>query len=246
MQLDKYKCIAHRGLHGEKLDILENTLQAFEKAVNHGYAIELDVQLTKDGKIVVFHDYSLNRMTGKNILLKDVTVDDLQKITLRESNETIPTLEDVLKLVDGKVSLLIEVKNEGRVGKLEHTLKDTLSKYNGEFMLESFNPFVVNYFKNNTDYICGILTCKSYNSLKMKLLGAIINLYIKLNIKKFDFIAYKLEDITKKFVLKAKKYNVPLMLWTISNTESYNKALEYSENIIFENILPKNCNNKFN
>ena len=186
MNNENYKYIAHRGLHNKELNILENTLEAFKNAMNYNYAIELDVQLTKDEQVVVFHDYNLKRMTGKNIYMNDITLNELKKITLKGSFSTIPTLKEVLNLVNGKVPLLIEIKNEGKVSKLEDKLIDVLNGYNGKVMLESFNPFVVKYLKKNTNYLCGILICRMYNSIKGKIIGSILNLLLLLNILNFD------------------------------------------------------------
>lgn len=236
MDLEKYKYIAHRGLHNEKYNILENTLEAFENAINNNYAIELDVQLTKDNKLVVFHDYNIKRMTNKEAYIKDLTLSELKKIKLKESLSTIPTLDEVLSLVDGKVALLIEIKNEGKSGKLEKVLEDTLNKYKGMVILESFNPFVVRYFKKKTKYMCGLLATKTYTSLKGKILGLFINFFISTNILKADFIAYDFSDFDNKVSKKIIKSKLPLLLWTIDNIEDAKKALQIGDGIIFEKI----------
>lgn len=239
MNKGSYRYIAHRGLHNKELNILENTLEAFKNAKDYNYAIEFDVQLTKDDQLVVFHDYNLKRMTGKNIYMKDITLNELKKITLNQSFSTVPTLKEVFNLVNGKVPLLIEIKNEGKVSKVEDKLIEALSEYNGQVMLESFNPFVVKYLKKHTNYPCGILICRIYDSIKGKVIGAILNLLLLLNIFKFDFIAYKYKDISKKMIKSITKKNIPLYVWTIDNNEDLNKALKYSSGIIFENIMPK-------
>ena len=137
--------IAHRGLHDK--NIPENSLSAFSKAVEKGYAIELDVQLIADGTVVVFHDKSLSRMTGNDGYLKFLNKDDLKILKLKNSKEHIPTLQEVLDLVNGKTPILIEIKNEAKVGKLEQSLIDILKNYNGEYAVESFNPFSLQYVK---------------------------------------------------------------------------------------------------
>lgn len=239
MNLKKYKYIAHRGLHNEKYNILENTLESFEDAINNNYAIELDVQLTKDEKIIVFHDYNIKRMTGQDLYIKDLTLSELKKIKLKDSFSTIPTLDKVLDLVDGKVPLLIEIKNEEKVGKLEEVLNDTLSRYKGEFMLESFNPFVVRYFKKNTNYSCGLLACKHYTSFKGKILGLFINFFLSKNIFNADFVAYKFDQLNEKVYSKIMKRKLPLFLWTIDNMKDAKEALNIGEGIIFENMDPR-------
>ena len=101
--------IAHRGLHTK--DIPENSLSAFENALKNNYAIELDVQFTKDKEVVVFHDENLKRMTNDTRNIEDVNYDELKNLRLGNTNEIIPTLEEVLELVDSKVAILIEIKD---------------------------------------------------------------------------------------------------------------------------------------
>ena len=104
---------AHRGLHDNRTDAPENSLKAFAKAVEAGYGIEMDIQLTKDGVPVVFHDFTLQRMCGTDGKVCDYTYEELQAFHLCESTERIPKFADVLALVDGKVPLIVELKIEG-------------------------------------------------------------------------------------------------------------------------------------
>ncbi|MBQ1190284.1 MAG: glycerophosphodiester phosphodiesterase, partial [Lachnospiraceae bacterium] len=101
---------AHRGLHDNHSDAPENSMKAFQKAVDAGYGIEMDIQLTKDKIPVVFHDETLNRMCGVEGKVWEFTYEELQKLTLAESEERIPKFEDVLALVGGKVPLIVEYK----------------------------------------------------------------------------------------------------------------------------------------
>ena len=136
--------IAHRGYWGKNAP--ENSLSAFSKAIEKGYAIELDVQLLADNTVVVFHDESLARMTGNDGYLKYLNKEDLKALTLKGSKEKIPTLKEVLALVDGKVPLLIEIKNKHKVGNLEQAVLEELKSYNGEFAVQSFNPYSLSYW----------------------------------------------------------------------------------------------------
>ena len=115
--------IAHRGLHDKNTP--ENSLAAFSKAIEKGFAIELDVQLLSDDTVVVFHDTSLSRMTGNDGYIKFLNKNDLKVLKLKGTKEHIPTFEEVLNLVDGKTPLLIEIKNSStKVGKLEQKVVD--------------------------------------------------------------------------------------------------------------------------
>ena len=136
--------IAHRGLHDKTSP--ENSLSAFKKAIEKGYAIELDVHQISDGTIVVFHDESLSRMTGNDGYLKFLTKNDLPMLFLNGTKETIPTLEQTLSLINGEVPVLVEIKNTGKVGSLEQAVIDILKKYKGQYAVQSFNPYSLGYF----------------------------------------------------------------------------------------------------
>ena len=115
------KMIAHRGLWNK--DFPENSISAFKNAIENDYAIELDIQPIEDGTPVVFHDSKMSRMTGMNKYIQNITADELEAAKLLDTNEKIPTLEEVLKVVNGKTPLLIEIKNQDKVGELEHAPK---------------------------------------------------------------------------------------------------------------------------
>ena len=133
--------IAHRGLHDK--EIPENSLPAFENAINNGYAIELDVQMIADGTLVVFHDESLSRVTNNDGYLKFLNKSDLEILTLKGSKEKIPTFEETLKFINGRTPILIEIKNKSKVGDLEKKVIELLKDYKGEYAVESFNPYVL-------------------------------------------------------------------------------------------------------
>ena len=104
--------LAHRGYHNAALRHPENAVSAFQAAIDAGYGIELDVQLCRDGQAVVFHDDTLDRMTARSGAVREYTAAELGLIRLRDSDDFIPTLAQVLQLVDGKVPLLIEIKED--------------------------------------------------------------------------------------------------------------------------------------
>ena len=129
--------IAHRGLWNE--EIPENSLLAYKNAIEKGYPIEIDVHKSKDGVLFVFHDDNLSRMTGVDALLHEKTSTELKSLTLNGTEEKIPTLKEVLEVVDGKVPLLIEIKNQPDNSVVDDTVK-ILKEYKGEFAVQSFNP----------------------------------------------------------------------------------------------------------
>ena len=133
---------AHRGLHNETR--AENSMSAFRAAVEAGYGIELDVQLSKDGVVTVFHDYSLLRMTGVDKKLNELDFSQLKTLSLDNTEEKIPSLKEVLSLIDGKVPLLVELKGETTDTSLCKKTAELLKEYYGEYCIESF--FVFHYF----------------------------------------------------------------------------------------------------
>ena len=143
--------IAHRGLHTK--DIPENSLSAFENALKNNYAIELDVQFTKDKEVVVFHDENLKRMTNDTRNIEDVNYDELKNLRLGNTNEIIPTLEEVLELVDSKVAILIEIKDCKDYIELSEKTYEILKGYEGNYAIQSFNPFILEWYKNNASEV---------------------------------------------------------------------------------------------
>ena len=152
--------IAHRGLHTN--EIPENTIGAINNAVLNNVALEIDVQLTKDNVLVVFHDKNLLRLTNVNKNLKDVTYNEIKNLFIKNSKETIPRFEDVLKIVDGKVLLDIEIKYYSKPLKTIKCLGKLLEKYEGKYIIKSFNPFISFLYKlfNKTANV-GVLAKKN-------------------------------------------------------------------------------------
>lgn len=123
----KQNLIAHRGMHSIKNGIPENSIKAFEKAIENSYIIELDVHILKDKSVIVFHDDNLKRMTGLNKDVRDVSYNEIKDLKLQNTNFNIPLLKDVLKLVDGKVPIIIELKTDVKCGSLEkETIKESM------------------------------------------------------------------------------------------------------------------------
>ena len=139
--------IAHRGVFNNK-NIPENSLKAFEKAMSMDFSIELDIQLTKDNVLIVFHDENLKRLTGLNKKVTDCTYLEIKNLTLLETKEKIPTLKEVLDLIQKKVLLDIEIKGKKRIKTLCNLLVKELSDYEN-FILKSFNPRIVHYLKKH-------------------------------------------------------------------------------------------------
>ncbi len=158
----KRKMYAHRGLHDEKVP--ENSMTAFRLAVENGYGVELDVQMTKDGKLVVFHDGSLKRMTGDEHFVKDFTYEQLQQLTLNNTDEHIPLFNDVLNVLE-TTDLICEIKNNnGNINnELCNKVYQALKEYKGNYCIESFSPFLIKWFRvNHPEIIRGQLSCNMF------------------------------------------------------------------------------------
>ena len=140
---------AHRGLHSEDRSVPENSLEAFRLAGRAGYGVELDVQLTRDGQVVVFHDDTLDRVCGVHARLEDKSYNELKLLTLCGTDQRIPLLTEVLEVYGGRGPLLVELKNGSRNRELCEKTYAILSDYPGEVCIESFNPLIVRWFRRH-------------------------------------------------------------------------------------------------
>lgn len=228
--------IAHRGLHDKVSP--ENSISAFQKAIEAGYPIELDVQLIADGTVVVFHDSSLSRLTDNDGYLKFLNKEDLSLLTLKDSKEKIPTFEEVLSFVDGRVPLLVEIKNEGKVGDLEKKVLEMLKAYKGEFAICSFNPYVLEYFYKHAPEIIRGQSAGFFKGEKLSFFKrhALKKMLLNNKISHPHFINYEAKRLPNRFVKKYRE--LPLIAWTVTSESEYLKVVKYCDNVIFEGFEP--------
>ena len=228
------KPIAHRGLWGE--NIVENSLSAYENAVINGYPIEIDLYSSIDGELFSFHDQNLERMTGQGGYIYQKTAKELKTLKLNGSNESIPTFNEVLSVVDGKVPLLIELKDQPDKTYVDKVV-ERLKSYKGEFAIQSFNPLYIKRVKKLAPFFLrGILGTKTHSkNLPFIKRQVIKNMLLSFLIKP-DFISYSFEDLPLK---KCKAKRLPVITWTITNENDYKRIKPYAKNIIFENFIPK-------
>ena len=239
---------AHRGLHDELIP--ENSLPAFARAVEEGFGIELDVQLSSDGVIMVFHDDTLARMTGAKGKLHEYTCEELRLLHLGDSEETIPTFDQVLEVVGGRIPLLIELKGEsaGGDGALCEKLAKRLETYSGAYCVESFNPMILAWFKRNSPHIArGQLVT---NTLKERPKGnKILNFllaHLMLNVvSRPDFVAYN-EKYDRELALRLNigLFRAPSFVWTVRDIKMWRAFREAGSPSIFEGFLPKKQSNQ--
>lgn len=232
----KQNLIAHRGMHNIKEGIPENSLEAFAKAIEYLYIIELDVHILKDKSVIVFHDDNLERMTGINKKVKETTYDEIRKLKLQNTNCYIPLLKDVLELVNGKVPIIIELKTDVNVGILEKETVNILKKYKGKYAIKSFNPFSVYWLKKHHPEIIRGQLSSNFNNEKMNVIKKIVLKNVILNfITKPDFISYGIEGLPNRRVKRYRETNLVLG-WTITNKFEMEKANRYCDNLICENL----------
>ena len=229
--------IAHRGLHNEKAP--ENSMLAFENAIKEGYPIEIDIHQISDGTLIVFHDNTLQRMTGKDGYVKNLKKEDLKKLFLNGTKQTIPTFEEFLSFINGRTPVLIEIKNTGKVGELESALYSQLKKYKGEYAIQSFNPYVLEWFKNNAPEVIRGQLAGFFKDIDLGFFKKCFLKRMTLNKKVSEphFIAYEAKALPNRFVRKFS--HLPLLAWTVRSQEEYMNVVKFCDNIIFENFEPK-------
>lgn len=232
---------AHRGFYDNKTQAAENTMRAFRAAIERGYGIELDVQLTKDNIAVVFHDEKLNRVCGVEGKLKDYTYKELQQFKLYSSSERIPRLKEVLTFVNGQVPLIVEIKCEDGNTLVCKYAYELLKDYKGVYCVESFHPFVLFWFRRNANNIIrGQLASNFFmagdNRLIMKCLGDLIFNFFG----KPDFIAYDclyVNSFSRQICRRL--YKSPAAAWTVSSQKQLNKVRREYDLFIFEGFKPE-------
>lgn len=226
---------AHRGLHGR--NVPENSLLAFELACRAGYGIELDIQLSKDGQVMVFHDFTLVRMTGHSGRVNELDCCELVKLKLAGTEETIPTFSQVLDLVNGRVPLLVELKGETFDTALCKKAAQLLASYQGEYCIESFNPLLLRdmgkYLPTSMRGILYTNVCKEKRKYDV--------IHICLTLMAFNFLAkpaFVAFDKKYRRLLPVKittgLYKAPKFVWTIKTDGELAEARGYAEKSIFE------------
>ena len=232
--------LAHRGLHDDHL--AENSMGAFKAAVEHGYGIELDVHVIKDQTIVVVHDNELKRVTGFDVRVEDLTKDELSKYPLSIGKETIPTLKEMLDMVDCRVPVLIELKVTGDFDPKNPLLPEGVLKVlegypnPDNIAIQSFNPYVMRYLRDHqVPYRLGQLSsCKLEGQSKfVEWLFGTLNV---LKISKADFVAFDILYLPSRHVARRKKKGMPILTWTVDTPEKLATAKKCADNVIFEKI----------
>ena len=239
--LFKKRYFAHRGLHDNASDAPENSMAAFRKAVEAGLGMELDVQVTKDGVPVVFHDFKLERICGAPGKIADSTYEELQAYTLCDSKERIPRFSELLEMVDGQVPLIVEIKAETANVSCCGIIDSLLRAYRGPYCIESFNPMVLWWFRrNHGDVVRGQLSSnfrregEYWNILYFAMTHLLFNF-----LTKPDFIAYnhKFSEEPGRRICR-RLYRHPAAAWTIRSQQDLEALKGEYDVFIFDSFLP--------
>lgn len=232
---------AHRGLHDNASDAPENSMAAFRKAVEAGLGMELDVQVTKDGVPVIFHDFKLNRICKAEGKISGCTYEELQDYRLCDSEERIPKLSELLEMVDGKAPLIVEIKAETANVSCCAVIDRMLRAYRGAYCIESFNPFVLWWFRrNHRDVVRGQLSSnfrregEYWNILYFLMTHLLFNF-----LTKPDFIAYnhKFSEEPGRRICR-RLYRHPAAAWTVRSQQDLEALKGEYDVFIFDSFLP--------
>jgi glycerophosphoryl diester phosphodiesterase len=240
--------ITHRTLHDVADGRPENSVEGTEAAINAGYAIEIDIQLTKDGQALVFHDYKLDRLTGASGFVRDKTAAELAGMPLTGGQTPAPLLSEFLKLVAGRVPLLIEIKDQDgglgpNVGPLETAVCAALEGYSGPVAVMSYNPHSVAKCAELAPHIPrGIVTepivPKSWPNVPNDARDSLTS------IADYDrvgacFISHSVDDLASPYVKRIKEQGGVILCWTVRSAAQEAEARKIVDNITFEKYLAK-------
>lgn len=217
---------AHRGLHGPGAP--ENGLSAAAAAIARGLGIECDVHKSADGTPMVFHDDSLERLTGQPGRLAERTAAELGATRLLGSEDTIPTLRQLLDLVADRVPLLIELKapEDGRIGALCLAVRRVLEGYRGPHAVMSFDPAIVAWFARHAPHIVRGLVVTEQDD---KALPGRLRRHRALWRAKPDFLSYDIRDLPARFASGQRSRGLPLVTWTVRSRELLERALDHAD-----------------
>ena len=238
----KYKSVrfAHRGLHGE--GVAENSLSAFAAAVDAGFGIELDVRLSRDGVLVVFHDDTLERVTDREGRVDAFSAQELAQIKLCGTEDGIPTFAQVLELVDGKVPLLVEIKEDPGVSAVSVATAQMLENYKGPYVVESFNPLSLATFARKAPRVPrGILSHRYYAYDKYrKPLYMLLQLLLLNRVCRPAFIAYDHRHYRSLSLRLCRLMGAVTYAWTVRSAEEEREARRHGfDSVIFEGYMPE-------
>lgn len=228
---------AHRGLWNDQLP--ENSLAAFKNAVDNGFGIELDVHVTADDQLVVFHDDTLDRMCGVSGKVADKTLAELRTLRLKGTNCLIPTFDEFLDVVGGKVPLIIEIKSNKRNDLLCSLLWARLQRYEGPYCMESFDPRAVQWFRKNAPQVIRGQLAYGRGRKKITLINVLLGTLIQNVLGRPDFIAYEAATDNNPAMWVQRLLRPWLVCWTIHSQADMDRQRSRYDLQIFDGFVPK-------
>ena len=240
--------LAHRALHDVADGRPENSRAAIRAAMAHGYGIEIDLQMSRDGQAMVFHDYQLDRLAEAKGPVQQRSAAELGAITLKGGDEGVPTFAEVLALVAGRVPLLVEIKDQdgalgANVGPLEEAAAEAARGYEGPLAFMSFNPeSVAAMARFAPDVPRGIVT-EEYDAEEWPLVRAEVRDRLR-GIPDYDrvgacFISHHVSDLGRARVSELKASGANVLCWTVRSAEIEAEARKVADNVTFEGYLAK-------
>jgi glycerophosphoryl diester phosphodiesterase len=243
--------IAHRGLHDAARGVIENSLGAARAAVRAGFAIECDVQATKDGDLVVFHDDTLERLTARGGKVGDLAVAELSALALNGARETIPTFAQFLGAVAGRTPLVVEIKSnfDGDFTAARRAAQ-LLAAYAGPAVLESFDPAQIEYLRTHAAALgavaipLGLVAEAVYDDPYWAFLSAgqrkEMTHFLHYPRTRPDFLSWRVANLPHAIPFLARVgLNIPVTTWTVRSREQAADALQWADQIVFEGFTPK-------
>lgn len=226
--------IAHRGLHDGNVSVCENSLAAFRAAIDRDFAIELDVRLSADGKAIVFHDETLERLTGIEGLLIDRSAQDLGTIALGQTADMVPTLADTLALIGGRVPVVIEMKPEGaRNRALAKAVSADLARYDGPAAVMSFDHELLAAFRETGSSVPLGLTAEGIGAPALDRHYEALPLGV-------SFVSYHVKALPNRFVSHVRdKLGMPVITWTVRTPEDVAATKAHADQMTFEGFDPE-------
>ncbi|MDA8870539.1 glycerophosphodiester phosphodiesterase family protein [Rhizobiaceae bacterium] len=226
------KPYAHRGLHDRKAGIIENSMSAFRAAIAAGYAIECDVQASADGVAMVFHDAVLDRVAGRSGHVAELTATELEAVALTDGDVGIRSLSDHLRLVGGRVPIVIELKGDGANKRLlPKAVAEALAQYDGDASVMSFDPDLTATFSDLMPERPRGLTAEGGDEFGDDYRGAMLD-------GDLQFVSYARTDLACAFVTQCRAEGVPVISWTIRSPEQAAESALYADQITFEGFRP--------
>ncbi|QGM96191.1 glycerophosphodiester phosphodiesterase family protein [Methylocystis parvus] len=244
--------IAHRGLHDEKRGVVENSIGAARAAIAAGYAIECDVQPSRDGDLVVFHDDTLERLTNASGRAADLDTGSLSKISLLGSSETIPAFSSFLAAIDGRVPLVVELKSDFNDDLAPaRRLAKALAQYSGPVVIESFDPAPIAFLRAQGDALgiahipLGIVGEASYDLADWPMLSeerrVEMTHFLHYARTRPDFLSWNVADLPHAIpFLMRDGLRLPVTTWTVRSAAQAEAARHWADQIVFEGFAP-NC-----